>query len=79
MWVPLLNFEGGPGVPLLNLEGWSRSRVLGFWSHFYTIPKKILTNLENVRQVKVQKRFIEGEKKQSMEHVETNSSASYSS
>ena len=28
--VPLLNFEGGPGVP--------RSWVPGSWSHFYTMP-----------------------------------------
>ena len=49
--VPLLNFERGPGVPLLNFWGvpdpsfklWGgsqvqRSRFLGFWSHFYTMP-----------------------------------------
>ena len=61
MRVPFLNFEGGPGVsllnfrgswiPLLNLEGDSgsgvpgprvlRSRVLGSWPHFYTMPEKL--------------------------------------
>ena len=48
--VPLLNFEGGPGVPLLNLRGvldltfkllggsWVPGpRVPGSWSHFYTM------------------------------------------
>ena len=48
--VPLLNFEGGPGIPLLNLRGvldltfklWGGSRVPdprvpGSWSHFYTM------------------------------------------
>ena len=42
----LLNFEGGPGVLLLNFRGvpgptfklWGGSRVLGSWSHFYTMP-----------------------------------------
>ena len=46
-----LNFEGGPGVPLLNIRGvpsptfklWGGFRVLGIrvagtWSHFYTMP-----------------------------------------
>ena len=55
--VPLLNFEGVLGVPLLNFRGvpgptfklWgvsrvSRSRVPGSWSHFYTMPEKILDN-----------------------------------
>ena len=36
---------------------------------------KILKNLKNVRQIKVQKRFIDGEKKQSMEQRETNANA----
>ena len=40
--VPLLNFTGGGSwVPLLNFEEESwvpRSRVLGSWSHFYTMP-----------------------------------------
>ena len=47
---------------------------------FYRTPRrlllsfynKILKNLRNVRQTKVQKRFIDGEKKQSMEQRETN-------
>ena len=49
MRVPLLNFEGGPGVlllnfeadpwvPLLNFEGGPGSRVPRFWSHFYNMP-----------------------------------------
>ena len=51
MRVPLLNFEGGPGVPTLNFKEvpgptfklWgdpvSQSpEVMGSWSHFYTIP-----------------------------------------
>ena len=58
MKVPPLNFEGGPGVPLLNLEGVPgvpllnfrgvpgskvpRSRILGSWSHFYTMPAIIV-------------------------------------
>ena len=55
--VPLLNFEGCPGVsllnfrgslvPLLNFEGGPRSqgpKVLGSWSHFYTMPLKLLMN-----------------------------------
>ena len=33
---------------------------------------------KNVRQTKVQKRFIYGQKKESMEQRETNSNASYS-
>ena len=37
--VRLLNFEGGTGVPLLNFKG-VPSRVLGSWSHFYTLPLK---------------------------------------
>ena len=37
-----------------------------------------MTNLKNVRQTKVPKRFIYGEKKQSIEQRETNSNASYS-
>ena len=40
--------------------------------------KEILTNLKNVRQTKVPKRFTYGEKKQSIEQRETNSNASYS-
>ena len=36
--VPLLNFEEDPWVALLNFEGGPGSRVLGSWSHFYTMP-----------------------------------------
>ena len=39
--------------------------------------KKILRNSKNVRQTKVQKRFIYGEKKEIMEQKETNANASY--
>ena len=47
---------------------------------FYRTPRrlllsfynKILKNLRNVRQIKVQKRLIDGEKKQSLEQRETN-------
>ena len=52
---PFLNFEGGPGVPLLNLRRvpdptfklWGGSRVLGSqvpgsWSHFYTMPPALI-------------------------------------
>ena len=39
-------------------------------------PATILTKLQIVRQTKVQKRFMYGEKKQSMEQRETNSNAS---
>ena len=45
---------------------------------FLSFCKKILANLNNVRQTKVQKRFIYVEKKQSMEEGETNANASYS-
>ena len=45
--VPVLNFEGGPGILLLKFEGGSRvlgsrvprSQVPGSWSHFYTMPR----------------------------------------
>ena len=39
--------------------------------------EKILTSLKNVRQTKVQKILIYGEKKEIMEQRETNSNASY--
>ena len=52
------------------LQNTSRGLLLSFL-------KKILTNLKNVRQTKVQKRFFYGEKKESMEQRETNSNASY--
>ena len=41
MAVPLLNFESGPGVPLLIFSG-SWVPLLNFegsWSHFFTMPK----------------------------------------
>ena len=47
-WVPLLNFEGSPGVSLLNF--WEpRIPLLYFeggprpWSHFYTMPVEVST------------------------------------
>ena len=52
------------------LQNISRQLLLSFY-------KKILTNVMNVRQTKEQKRFIYGEKKESMEQRETNSNASY--
>ena len=39
--------------------------------------EKILTSLKNIRQTKVQKILIYGEKKEIMEQRETNSNASY--
>ena len=48
----------------------SRRLLLSFY-------KKILTNLMSVRQTKVQKRFIYGEKKESMKQWETNSNATH--
>ena len=49
--VPLLNFEWGPGVPLLNFRGvqyptfklWGGPEVPGSCSHFYTMPQNKLT------------------------------------
>ena len=68
--VPPLNFEGGPEVPLLNFRGVqgptfklsegsqvTRSRVLGSWSYFYTMPFSYLfhdydvTSLENIYSI----------------------------
>ena len=34
----LLNFEGGPGVPLLNFEEGPGFQGHGVWSHVYTMP-----------------------------------------
>ena len=52
------------------LQNTSRRLLLSFY-------KKILINAKNVRQTKVQKRFIYGEKKECKEQRETNSNASY--
>ena len=34
----LLNFERGPGVPLLNFEEGPGFQGHGVWSHVYTMP-----------------------------------------
>ena len=58
MKVPLLNFVGGPGVPLLNFrvsllkfEGGPGSWVPESWSHFYTS-----TNLYGLEKPSVKNR-----------------------
>ena len=59
MAVPLLNFESGPGVPLLIFSGscvpllnFEGSWVSGSLSHFFTMPKDS-ARFERVIQVKL--------------------------
>ena len=59
MSIPLLNFRGvqGPTFKLSEGSQVTRSRVLGSWSYFYTMPFSYLfhdydvTSLENIYSI----------------------------